>query len=253
MGAALSLTPNGVRVLSRLGFSLERARACKALQWDMMLGGSLKRVNSVDFSMAEKKFGACCWSVHRVDLHNELLRLATSTDTADSKPVILRLGAPVVDASTDGTLTLKDGSRHTADMIVAADGLHSVLRNVVLTDDTKAPSHSGLSSFRFLIDTKVLEDDTKFAQVLDARTRGFALIIDEKDKVNERHMVWYPCREWVTHRSAVLLTRLLSNSLAAKSKTLRAFIRHDQRTSQKKKRTVRRAFGLRPHFSEPAS
>ena len=197
VGAALSLTPNGSRVLTGLGFSMERARACKMPQWDTLLGGSLKRVNSVDFSRAEEKYGAFCWSVHRVDLHNELLHLATSEDTAHSKPVKLRLGAQVVDGSSDGSITLKDGSRHTADLIVAADGLHSALRNVVLTDDTKPPSHSGLSAFRFLLDTKVLEDDPQFAPVLEARGPGFALVIDEKDTVNERHMVWYPCRGWV--------------------------------------------------------
>ena len=144
--------------------------------------------------MAEEKFGASCWSVHRVDLHHELLRLATSEDAAGSKPVSLRLGAQVVDGSPDGSITLKDGSCHTADLIVAADGLHSALRDVVLKDDIKPPSPSGLSAFRFLIDTKVLEDDPRFAPLLEAKGKGFTIIIDEKDKVNERHMVWYSCR-----------------------------------------------------------
>ena len=162
-------------------------------RWNTFLGDSLKCVNSVDLSTAEQKYGAPSWTVHRVDLHNELLRIATSEDTADSKPVVLRLGAPVMDASTDGTITLQDGSRHTADLIVAADGLHSVMRKVVLKDDTSAPSHSGMSTFRFLLDTKVL-DDPQFASLLKIRGSGTALLIDEKDKVNERHMVWYPCR-----------------------------------------------------------
>lgn len=154
-----------------------------------MLGDSVKRVATLDLSMAEKKYGAACWAVHRVDLHNELLRLATSEDTTDSEPVTLRLGAQVVDASIDGSITLKDGSRHAADLIVAADGLHSVLRDTVLTHDTKAPSHSGLSSFRFLLDTKVLKDDAKLAQLLEARGPGYAILIDAKDTINERHMV----------------------------------------------------------------
>ena len=195
MGAALALTPNGSRVLSSLGFSFERARACKSLKWDTILGDSLKRVASVDLSTTEEKFGAPCWSVHRVDLHNELLHLATSQDATDSKPVTLRLGAQVVDASTDGSITLKDGSRHTADLIVAADGLHSVLRRTVLTYDTKAPSPSGLSAFRFLMDTKLLRDDPELAQALEARGPVFALIIDPEEKTTERHMVWYSCRE----------------------------------------------------------
>ena len=170
-------------------------------QWDTMHGGSLKRVNSVDLSMAEKKYGAPWGTVHRVDLHNELLRLATGDDLANTNPVALRLGAQVVDASIDGSVTLKDGSRHTADLIVAADGLHSVLRDVVVTENIKAPSDSGLSAFRFLLDTQVLEGDPQFAKILEARGPGVKLIFDEKDSINERHMIWYPCREWVTHPS----------------------------------------------------
>ena len=164
----------------------------------------MKRVASIDLSMTEEKFGSPCWSVHRVDLHNELLRLATSEDAADSKPVTLRLGAQVVDASTDGSITLKDGSRHTADLIVAADGLHSILRRTVVTDETRAPSPSGLSAFRFLMDTKVLEDDAVLAEALEARGTGYALIVEPVDKITERHMVWYSCREWVTHYSIAL-------------------------------------------------
>lgn len=152
------------------------------------------RVASLDLSMAEQRFGAPLWSVHRVDLHNELLRLATSEDTPGSKPVTLRLGAQVVDASTDGSITLKDGSRHAADLIVGADGLHSVLRGTVLTHDTKV-SASGLSAFRFLMDTTMLEDDAKLAQVVEARSPGLSLIIDAKETISERHVVWYPCRD----------------------------------------------------------
>lgn len=104
-----------------------------------MLGSSLERVSAVDLSMAVEKFGASCWSIHRVDLHNELLRLATCEDAANSKPVSLRLGAQVVNA-TAGSITLKDGECHTADLIVAADGLHSVLRDTVLTAEKPSPS-----------------------------------------------------------------------------------------------------------------
>ena len=145
VGAALALTPNGSRVLSSFGFSFERARAIRILQWDTMLGSSLEHVSTVDLSNAEEKFGAPSWSIHRVDLHNELLRLATSEDTKNSKPVSLRLGAEVVNASTAGSITLKDGSCHTADLIVAADGLRSILRDTVLT--VKAPSESGCRRF----------------------------------------------------------------------------------------------------------
>ena len=172
--------------------------------WDTFSGDSMKRVASLDLNLAENGFGSPCWTVHRVDLHNELLHLAMSENGTDLKPVVLHLGAQVVDASTDGSITLKDGSRHTADLVVAADGLKSVLRKTVLTRDADEPPPSGLSAFRFLIDTKLLEEDAKLASVLEDRGSNIGLLIDARDIGNPRHMVWYPCREWVTHLSTGL-------------------------------------------------
>lgn len=196
--------PNGSRVLSSFGFSFERARACKLGLWDTFSGDSMKRVASLDLKMAENGFGFPCWSVHRVDLHNELLHLAMSEDGTDLEPVILHLGAQVVDASTDGSIMLKDGSRHTADLVVAADGLKSVLRKTVLTRDADEPPPSGLSAFRFLIDTEPLKEDAELASVLEDRGLNIGLLIDARDIGSPRHMVWYPCREWVTYLSTEL-------------------------------------------------
>ena len=171
-----------------------------------MLGSSLEHVASVDLSKAVEKFGASAWSVHRVDLHNELLRLATSEDMTNLKPVKLRLGAQVVDASTDGSIFLADGSCHTADLIVAADGLHSILRDTVLKRGIMPPSPSGLSAFRFLLDTKLLKDNAKLMQITETKDPGYKIIIDAEEKLLERHMVWYPCRGCVSHFSVAVLS-----------------------------------------------
>ena len=170
-------------------------------RWDTFSGDSMKRVASLDLNMADNGFGSPCWTVHRVDLHNELLHLAMSENGTDLKPVILHLGAEVVDASTNGSITLKDGSRHTADLVVAADGLNSVLRKTVLTRDADEPPPSGLSAFRFLIDTNLLQEDAELASVLEDRGSNLGLLADARDIGSPRHMVWYPCREWVTHLS----------------------------------------------------
>lgn len=196
IGAALAITPNGARVLRHLGFDFVRAHACRVQRWDTLLGDSLKTVASIDLSMAEKLFGASAWAIHRVDLHTELLRLATSDIPGTAKPAILRLGVPVVGADPkEGSVTLQDGSIHHADLIVAADGLHSVLRKAVIGTETKAPSSEGLSAFRFLIDTKTIKDDPKLAATLEAKGPGAAILIDTKEKISERHVMWYPCHE----------------------------------------------------------
>ena len=199
VGAALSVTPNGARALESLGFSFERARACKIGTWNSLAGRNLERVGSIDLSASEKTFGSAAWTVHRVDLHSELLYLATTTDIQDSKPATLRLNAQVVDSDIQGAVVLSDGLKYFADLVVAADGLHSVLRRKVLTKDTaplSLPRETGMSAFRFLVDTETLLSQPHLATVLECKgPKDAAILIDLEDKIHERHMVWYPCRE----------------------------------------------------------
>jgi 2-polyprenyl-6-methoxyphenol hydroxylase-like FAD-dependent oxidoreductase len=64
------------------------------------------------------------WLCHRTDLHDELKRLAVGEDGAGPLAK-LNLGQEV--ASCDpvaGTLTLKNGEVHQADLIIGADGIH---------------------------------------------------------------------------------------------------------------------------------
>lgn len=69
-------------------------------------------------------YGAWWYYVHRVDLHNELKRLATEPPDGVN-PAILHLSAEVVDVDAEGgVLTFADGRRITKDLIIAADGIH---------------------------------------------------------------------------------------------------------------------------------
>ena len=123
-------------MLSSLGFSLERAKACPLPSWDSVDGISLKQLNSIDFTDAPQRYGGSFVSCHRIDLHQELLRLATE---ADENPAILTLATSVESLDrTDGSLRLSDGSVHHADLIIGADGVHSAVRLGVLGPEADA-------------------------------------------------------------------------------------------------------------------
>ena len=60
---------------------------------------------------------------HRIQLHHELKRMATSLE-GEEKPAILTSSSRVVEVDTEKTtLTLDDGSVFKADLIVGADGV----------------------------------------------------------------------------------------------------------------------------------
>jgi salicylate hydroxylase len=155
----------------------------------------MQMLTTVDMSAAKERFGAEPWAIHRVDLHNELLRLATST-TESGIPIKLHLSSEVVSASVEGKILLKDGSTQTADLVVAADGMKSVLREAV-TQDPRPAASTGLSAFRLLIGTKQLESDEKLANLLKKVNGGANLLADPKETTKERHMMWYACRKYV--------------------------------------------------------
>ena len=194
VGAALVLSSNGTRVLSKLGFSFERARGCPIKAWDTLDGTTLGNIGSLDLADAEERYGAPLMSIHRVDLHNELLRLAT-TDNGRPK-VKLLLSSRVVEANAEeGSVVLLDGSVKRADLIVAADGVHSVLKGVVLGGVSKA-SPTGLSAFRFLIPTERFLDDLQLVEFLKWKCKGPTIFADTRElkRERERHIVWYDCQ-----------------------------------------------------------
>lgn len=62
--------------------------------------------------------------VHRVRLHQELKRLATSPE-GPGIPAVLRTSSRVVDVDTEtATVFLQDGGKVQGDLVIGADGVH---------------------------------------------------------------------------------------------------------------------------------
>lgn len=131
--------------------------------------------------------------IHRADLHTALKKHAIAAEgpSATGKPVTLRTGCQVrsVDASS-GTVTLADGSALVADVVIAADGVHSQTRKTVfggLGSSTVEERPSAASCFRCLIPTAALLGDPE--------TRP---LVEEPGKLTEatspdRKLIFYPC------------------------------------------------------------
>lgn len=77
------------------------------------------------------RFGAPWFLFHRVDLHNELKRMATEPRPSTAAVAKIHLLAEVVDLDLDGTLTLADGRKLTKDLVVVADGVRVCLEVLI--------------------------------------------------------------------------------------------------------------------------
>ena len=87
------------------------------------------------------------------------------------------------------SITLADGTTSTADLIIAADGVHSIAVKQVIGHDSPA-SPTGQSAFRFLIPTDEILADVQTRYFLDGKDSKFKVFVGK----GGRRLVWYPCR-----------------------------------------------------------
>lgn len=95
---------------------------------DAVLAGGMHidRRDSMDASGKVVMSARTLRSPYRIDRQHIIALLA---ERAREKGVDIRFEAEVVDATPDGTLTFRTGERGTADLVVAADGVSSVVRD----------------------------------------------------------------------------------------------------------------------------
>ncbi|MFI8104301.1 FAD-dependent monooxygenase [Streptomyces sp. NPDC086023] len=150
VGAGVQIAPNASRLLHRLGLG-ERLRelavrpsAVEMRRWD---DGALLGRTALG-AECEELYGAPYYTVHRADLHQQLLcRLADGS---------LHIGLRCVGAEEDAdgaVLRFEDGSVRRADLVVGADGIHSVVREALAPDE---PRFSGQSIYRGLVPSERL-------------------------------------------------------------------------------------------------
>ena len=132
VGAGIATSPNSVRLLERLGVGdALRAVAVTSLSMDprdWQTGETLARVPLGEAAVT--RWGAPFYHLHRADLHGVLLAaLGAQHVTLGARCV------SVEEASSEVTIRFADGRLATGDLVVGADGIHSVVRDYVAGDD----------------------------------------------------------------------------------------------------------------------
>jgi salicylate hydroxylase len=142
VGAGVALQPNGIRMLRRLGFGGEVAR--RGARW---LDPQFRRADGscvAPMWPTELKTEIEFYGVHRADLLRMLI---------DRLPAgIVKTGHRCIDFEQDherAVLTFASGACATADVVVAADGIHSRLQQFVVAPS--APLFSGSVAYRGIV------------------------------------------------------------------------------------------------------
>lgn len=197
VGAALNVNLNGNRVLARLGFDPARARVCRQRYWNVLRGDQMRPLSSIPLGNN--------FAVHRADLNEELVRLATMEPegqddaTAWGPPVEIRAGCGVRGVSEDGMgVLLESGEEVRGDLVVGADGVHSVIKSYVVGQESGGKAgFSGMAAFRFLLETDQLLAEEELALLTESSRDVVNTLVDTADTTKERHIVWYMCHGYV--------------------------------------------------------
>jgi len=80
----------------------------------------------------KSRFGAPWLLFHRVDLHNELKRMATEPRPNTAAVAKINLLSEIVDLDLDGNITLANGKQLKKDLVVVADGIRVCLTVLII-------------------------------------------------------------------------------------------------------------------------
>lgn len=183
-GAAVHLAPNSNGILRRLGIFAETfgANAMDRLtEYDS--NGEVKQQRDLRASNLQWQHP---WLLaHRINLHNNLK--TTATAPIGPGTATLKTSSKVVSVDAlKASITLEDGSTHHGDVVLGADGVHSITRKFVPGCEAISPYSSGKSAFRFLIPRSAVAADPvteKFVQEDGELIIWYA---------NDRRIVMYP-------------------------------------------------------------
>src|SRR5579883_1548756 len=148
IGAGIQIMPNATKVLRRIGIEPRllpvafKPYSHLNRTWDT---GALLR----ELPMPEDLFGAPYLCIHRAELHDALLSALP--------PGIIHLDKKLVglDQTSSGvTLVFADGTRAWAHAAIGADGVHSVVRDIIVGPDM--PIHRGRIAYRAVYPSALL-------------------------------------------------------------------------------------------------
>lgn len=196
VGAAVALSANGTRELRRLGLG-ETLEACSVVpsglvirRWDS--GEVIAEYPIGRDDAYEATFGAPYYGVHRVAL------LQALAQRLSAEGLSLGRGCVAVTEHDAGVeLDLSDGSSVGADVVVGADGVHSVVRSHVAGE--ARPVFSGTVGYRGLVaaaEIPSLPDPTPLQFWAGAGRHLLHYPIDGGDTVNFLAVV--RAREWAS-------------------------------------------------------
>ncbi|GAB3541304.1 FAD-dependent monooxygenase [Pontibacter brevis] len=181
VGAGVGLAANAMQGLARLGVHDAVVARGKQLTALVMFDENGNVISNLDTRPLSRKYGISNFVIHRADLHEVLQN--------HLKPGSLILGkrcADIHQLADQVQVSFSDGTQSTAELVVAADGINSVVRRQLLPQSR--PRYAGYTCWRAVIQNPGVEINTMIsAETWAPQGRvGIAPLQDNS-------IYWYAC------------------------------------------------------------
>jgi len=150
VGAGLALGANAMKALHKLGIAEEVMACGRVLPYFVIYDEKGRTITRTDSARMGKKYGTDNFTIHRAALYDYLL---TQIDTAN-----LHTGKKIVQVDQMEKvirLSFADGTFWDTDVLIAADGIHSCIRQSLLPD--AVPRYAGYTCWRGVIDNSGMQ------------------------------------------------------------------------------------------------
>lgn len=164
VGAGIQVPPNSSRLLLKWGlepFFKDKVVEPATIGFRRWQNGNLIGLTRL-VPDCRRAFDAPYYVVHRAHFQNAMNKLALDLG------VEIHMNSGVARYDPDiPSLTLENGTTYSADLIVAADGLRSEARKVVLQGKDQPPQRTGFAAYRAVVDVEKMRADPDVAWLLE--------------------------------------------------------------------------------------
>ncbi|KAK3991273.1 putative salicylate hydroxylase [Cladorrhinum sp. PSN332] len=206
VGAAITVPPNVGRFLLAWGLDPVREHFVRGQVQAFVDPFTLETQSLVSHDANRSRYGGVdLWLAHRVDLHNMLKKMATEP-LGPGPPATIYLQSAVESYDPEAaSITLANGTVVRGDLVVGADGIHSLATEFVLRENVQPapPAHYNMC-YRFLIPAAAIEKDPETQWWHRGEMGEKATMRIMTDNAASRRLVSYPCRDREIHNFAAL-------------------------------------------------
>ena len=144
VGAGLGLGANAMIALERLDIRDEVVEHGRILPSFSILDKNGKLITKTDSQKMSNRYGVDNFTIHRAELHRLLLSKIDENSISTNKRAV-----DFEQSENSVTIFFDDGSQQETEFLIAADGIHSVIRKKLIPDSE--PRFAGYTCWRAVI------------------------------------------------------------------------------------------------------